>query len=136
MARKAVVDAVEARLATLWNGPRVVGLNTFGEAPEDGSAFVVVQYPVANEEQITVGAPGNNIFREEGAIRFVINAVRGSGQTQALLWADELAALFRAKEFDGVRTFAPDSPAIDDRNDEGNYYSLAIVVPYWHDITG
>jgi hypothetical protein len=97
MALKAVVDAVEARLAANWTLCPVIGANGQGETPDDGSAFLTVQYPVANASQTTIGAPGSNVFREEGAIRFVLNVPRGAGLATGLTWADTLAGLFRSK---------------------------------------
>ncbi|MDV2987009.1 UNVERIFIED_CONTAM: phage tail terminator-like protein [Methylobacteriaceae bacterium AG10] len=136
MPLKLVVDAVEARLTEGWTKCPVVGINLTGNTPKDGSPFVQVSYPVANGEQLTVGAPGQNVYRETGAFRLVVNARRGRGVADGLAWADELAALFRGKEFGGIQTFAPSSPVIDDRNDEGNYFALSFAVPYQADILG
>ncbi|WP_132254735.1 phage tail terminator-like protein [Methylobacterium segetis] len=136
MPLKLVVDAVEARLASDWDRCPVFGINQQGETPKTGSPFVQVSYPVANGEQLTVGAPGANIYRETGTFRLVINSRRGRGVVEGLAWADELAALFRGKEFGGVQTFAPSSPVIDDRNEEGMYFVLSLSVPYQADITG
>ena len=131
-----VVEAVEARLAAGWDRCPVVGPNTKGDTPVNGDPYVQVSYPVANGRQLTVGAPGSNIYREEGAFRLEINARRGKGVADGLAWADELARLFRGKEFGGIQTFAPSSPAIDDRNDAGNYFKLSLSVPYQADILG
>ena len=137
MARKAVVDAVEARLAANWLTTPIIGLNsTTGDAPSDGSAFVRVEYPVADSRQLTFGAPGNNFWREEGAFRIIVNITRATGIATGLEWAETLESLFIGKNFDGVQTFSPGSPAIDDRNDQGNYYQFSFAVPYWHDRTG
>ncbi|HJE24919.1 MAG TPA: DUF4128 domain-containing protein [Methylorubrum populi] len=136
MPLKIVVDAVEARLSANWKKCPVVGINLTGDVPNGPEPFVQVSYPVANGEQLTVGAPGENVYRETGAFRLVVNARRGKGVAEGLAWADELAALFRGQEFDGVQTFAPSSPAIDDRNDEGKYFVLSIAVPYQADILG
>ena len=136
MPLKLVVDAVEARLAAEWSACPVVGINSGVDAPKDGSSHLVVQYPVSNSSQLTIGAPGQNIWREEGAIRVIINRARGDGLSAALTWADQLAALFRGKNFGGVQTFAPTSPAIDDRNDQGNFFQVSISVPYQADVIG
>jgi len=136
MASEAVVNAVAARLAANWNKVPLVGVNLNESAPADGSPFIVVQYPIANEEQISVGSPGANIWREEGVFRLVIHAERGGGVAQGLQWADELRTLFRGKHFDGVETFAPSPPAIDDSNDIGNYFQLSVAVPYQFDRIG
>ncbi|GEP12821.1 phage tail terminator-like protein [Methylobacterium gnaphalii] len=136
MPLKLVVDAVESRLADNWDKCPVYGVNLQGDTPDDAGPFLQVSYPVANGEQLTVGAPGQNVYRETGAFRITVNAERGGGIAEGLAWADELAALFRGKEFGGVQTFAPSSPAIDDRNDQGNYYALSIAIEYQADIFG
>lgn len=136
MALKLVVDAVAARLAAQWTACPVVGINIQGRAPKDGSLYVVVQYPVASSDVISTGTPGANVHRETGVIRFVVNAERGDGVSAGLTIADDLASLFRSKVFGGVRTFAPSSPVIDDRNDDGNYFVLSFAVPYEADIFG
>lgn len=141
MPQKAVVDAVEKRLAELWGAAEAVaeraaaglpecpifGINLQGDVPEDGSVFGQVQYPVANAEQMDLAA---RRYREEGAIRIIVNGQRGIGVQDALRLTDLLATMFRSKKFDGVQTWSPSSPVIDDRNDEGNYFSVAFVVTY------
>lgn len=136
MARKAVVDAVEARLASMWTDCPILGVNLDSEAPADGSAHVIVQYPVANEQQISIGVPGANVWREEGIIRFVINTERGGGETKALQWADDLGTIFRGKTFSGVTCWEVSSPRIDDGNDQGNFFQAFVNCRYWNDLIG
>lgn len=139
MPLKMVVDAVEARLAAEWTRCPVFGINLQGDTPEDGSPFVQVSYPVATGSQISIGSPGSNVYREEGTFRLAVNAQRGEGVADGLGWADELAALFRGKILDetgNIRTYAPSSPAIDDRNEEGMYYTLSVSIPYEADLLG
>lgn len=133
-----VVAAVEARLEDFWTHCPVRGFaDDSGSTPADGSAYLTVQYPFARSDQITVGAPGNNVFREEGGFRFLLNVRRDStGRANALAWSDELATLFRGRHFGasgdviGITTYSPSSPVIDDSVDDGNYLVLALVVPY------
>lgn len=146
MARKAVVDAVEGRLDDLWQSPEAIlaraarnlpgapvfGINLQGETPEDGSIFVQVQYPVANTATMDLAG---TYYREEGAVRFIVHAQRGAETATGLTLADDLATLFRNKKFGGVQTFAPSSPILDDRNEEGMYFSLSFAVPYHFDFT-
>jgi hypothetical protein len=132
MAKKAVVDAVEARLQERFSACPVFGINLQGETPEDGSTFVQVQYPVANTTTMDLAG---TYYREEGAIRIIVNAQRGAETAAGLTLADDLAALFRNKKFGGVQTFAPSSPVIDDRNEEGMYFALSFAVPYQFDFT-
>ncbi|WP_244472262.1 phage tail terminator-like protein [Methylobacterium sp. Leaf108] len=132
-----MITAVAARLANNWTRCPVRGPNEAdGRTPAAGTAFLVHQYPISISNQISIGSPGANVYREEGAIRLVLNVGRSKGAATASLWADELAALFRGRVFDGVRTYAPSSPAIDDRNDEGPYFTLSVTVPYEHDTLG
>ncbi|MFC5421953.1 phage tail terminator-like protein [Bosea eneae] len=131
MASLAVITAVKARLAGFPTPLRWP--NESARTPANGSTFVTVQFPVATEEQISFGAPGANVFREEGAIRFVISARRGVGPERAAEIAEDLRALFRNARFDGVRCYAPSSPVFDDRGDDAGYFLAAIVVPYDHD---
>jgi hypothetical protein len=136
VADKAVVDAVATYLAANWTTTPIKGVNLPGGLPKDGSAYVQVQYPVANSEQITIGAPGHNVFRETGAIRILVNAARTGGVDTGLGWAQTLATVLRNKILlsGALQTFAPGSPSIDDRNDDGNYFVLSFVVPYTFDI--
>jgi hypothetical protein len=131
MASLAVIAAVRGRLANFATPLRWP--NESAQAPADLSAFVAVQFPVATEEQITFGTPGSNLFREEGAIRFVISAQRGTGPEGPAAIAEDLRTLFRNARFDGVRCYAPSSPVFDDRGDDGGYFLAAVVVRYDHD---
>lgn len=143
MASKAVVDAVEARLGTSWasadgNTLPVLGLNSSDQRPADGSAFIEITYPVANEEWLTVGAPGSNTFREEGAFRIIVNEERTRGMARAQGWIDELRALFRGVQLLSgyMQCFSAPPAVINDDNDLGNYFQFSFSVPYTYQITG
>jgi hypothetical protein len=139
MASVAVMAAVEARVATYWSGA-YVSLNVTGDAPADGTAFLTIQFPLANAEQISVGAPGANIYREEGGIRFVYAIPRGQGVTYHQGLLEALLAYFRGAKFSSggvnVKTWAPTSPVFDDSNDNGKYWLLTAAVPYYADVLG
>lgn len=139
MASAAVRSAVEARLAANWAHTPIRAPNpSLAGVPADGSAFVSVQYPLANEEQMTIGAPGANIWRETGAFRVVL-AVPAATDLAVALWParlDALRAAFRGKVFDGVRTYEASPPIVDGATDDGAYALLSFAVVYDHDITG
>ena len=130
MARQEVVEAVRDRLGAEWSHCPVIEMNRQGEAPEDGSAFLMVQYPVTTQRRLSVGTP---YYREEGGIRFVLNMQRGEGVDTALQWAGELADLFRYVTFDEVHGREASSPNLDDSNDMGNYFVVTVVVEYYFD---
>lgn len=142
MAQKAVMDAVATRIGNPWvsgvdnSSLGVIDPNTTALPPSDGSPFIEIQYPVANAQQKSIGSPGANVWREDGAIRFVVSIQRGSGVEQGMGWCDEIAVLFRGKQFSGVNTWAPSSPVLDNSNDSGNYWLLSFAVPYYFDIIG
>lgn len=151
MARKAVVDAVLGRLGPVvmtdgapsrhWQPSAgdpvpVIGPNETGDADPAGGMFIAVEFPLANEDQMTIGAPGQNVWREEGVFRIIIAAERNSGLNQALSWADELAARFRGASFDGVQCWAVTSSQMDARNEESGWYRLAVAVGYEHHLYG
>lgn len=135
------MTAVAARLGSPWasvdgSSLQVFDPNTTGEPPNDGSPFITIQYPVALSEQKSIGAPGNNVWREDGAIRFVVSIVRGTGVAQGMNWCKEIAALFRGKQFSSVNTWAPSTPVLDNSNATGNYWLLTFAVPYYFDFLG
>jgi hypothetical protein len=127
MPSKAVVDAVTTYLSEVWTATAIIDPNSEAETPGDGSPFIAVQFPVARNSRPVVD---RGLYREEGGFRIVINAERGKGAGQALIWADQLAVQFRDKKFGGVSCQVPSSPFIDDRNESGMYFKAAIVVPY------
>lgn len=141
MAQSAVIAAVAARLGSPWASMDASQLpvfdpNTRGQPPADGTPFLTIQYPLANSEQKSIGAPGNNVWRETGAIRFVLSIQRGTGVKQGMGWCDEIAALFRGKQFSSVNTWAPSSPVLDNSNATGNYWLLSFACPYYFDFLG
>ncbi|HEV7416040.1 MAG TPA: hypothetical protein VGN98_07770, partial [Tianweitania sediminis] len=71
------------------------------------------------------------------AFRIVIHVEKGRGTAQGRQWADEIAALFRGRDLDGVlQCWAPTAPVTDDRNTSGSYFILSFAVPYTHDYKG
>ncbi|MBS7532126.1 hypothetical protein KHC28_00405 [Ancylobacter sonchi] len=130
------MDAVSTRLAAQWSRCRVEVTNTRTAPPADGASYLEVQYPVTNSAQITIGAPGDNWWRDEGVIRGVLHLPTGAGTETAALWADQLSDIFRGKVFGGVECFAPSSTLVDDGANNGNYIVISVAIPYWHDYLG
>lgn len=136
MASRDVSDAVEAYLAANFSACPVVAIGgRRAEPPPSRSAFVQVQYPVGFEEQRSIGAPGENWFREEGAIRFVVFSPAGESVTALASLADNLRDLFRNRRFDGVRTFEANPITLDDGSDQPGYLQGSFAVAYEYDIT-
>lgn len=140
MAQKAVVDAIVQRVKDNWAHAAVCpindDMNDGSAAPADGGAYLSFDFPVSNAQQASVGAPGDNIWREEGVARVLLNVPAGSGIATVLQWGDEIAALFRGQYFDGVRTHAPSVASMDASNDAGSYFQIAVAIPYEFDLYG
>jgi Bacteriophage related domain of unknown function len=139
MASLAVRNAVVARINNEWNGgsPRcpLELPNEAFEIPDAKAPFLAVQFPVSNEDIMELGtAP--TFHREDGAIRLVLCYGVNEGTDTALMWIDELRAIFRQKQFDGVVTYAPSPPMEANENENGNYYRLSIAIPYEYDFIG
>jgi len=133
MASGAVHTLVMARLASV-TGAQLYGPNELSQPPANGGAYVLVMYPVASEEQATVGAPGSNRFREEGSIRFVVHVPRDTGANNAFSLCDQIRTLFRNYKASGLRCFES-TPAItnEDLDDEA-YFIVSSSVAYQYDI--
>jgi len=132
MAHLSVVNAVAARVAANFTHCPIIGENSNQDVPADGSAFLQLQFPFSTTEWVEVEGPDGSIFREEGAFRFVLAVPRYDAAATATgrQWLEELAQLFTGVAFDGVQTFAPDSPVADDNNDDASYYRLSMAVAY------
>jgi hypothetical protein len=134
MASLAVDSAVRARITANWTHARLFEPNVDLEVPDDLSPYLVVEFPVGTEEQASLGAPGQNVFREEGGFVCTLAIVTGTSLADARGWMEELRALFRDQVFDGVTTWSADPIVDDGKTDDGAYYELSFAVPYRYDI--
>lgn len=135
MAQAAVYLAFADRLEIFWDRCPVLDGIARRKPPADGGPFLALQFPVSRSEQISIGTPGANVFRETGVCRLVLSVPAGVETPAALAWADDLAALFRSRRFDGVETDAPDSSVLSDAEDAGAYAVLSVLIPYTFDFT-
>lgn len=128
MPSPAVDAAFKARIAANFTTIPTIGVNDRTEPPSDGSSFVVIQYPVVNGDKPVLGRR----FFEEGAARIVVNAAKGPAETDAKdTWVPALATLFRDRDLGGgLETFTPSGPILNDANDDGQFVSYSLIVPY------
>jgi hypothetical protein len=135
MADRHVIQAVTTRLQGFSTVP-VRLPNTAFPPDNEPSSFLDLQFPVAISEQMSIGAPGANVWRESGAFRFVLSIERTTGADTAGEVFEELRDMFRGVVFDGVVTGAPTSPITNDDSDEGAYFTMSMSVPYTYDQIG
>lgn len=140
MASASVMTALDAAIAAAWSHTPIMGQNEAGALPDDGTALLIVTYPVADETMLTVGAPGANVWREEGAVRVVLSVPVGMGLAlDGVSWPeriDALRAALRGKVFGGVVTYEATPPATNDQSDRGAYFDLSFAVAYQFDLIG
>jgi hypothetical protein len=73
------------------------------------------------------------LFRETGAIRFVVHILNMSGLDDAMALVETLRDFFREQKFGGVETFEASPPALDKSNRARAFYLLPFVVTYKFD---
>lgn len=131
MPSAAVKSAFDARLLSYTSGsPPELDAITFGPPSNSDNAFLVIQFPIVNGNRPALGRH----FTEDGAARLVLNVRRSYfEEDSAYEMADDLARVFRGlkpKDFYGIETFAPSAPIVNDTSNDGNWFSLSVIVPY------
>jgi hypothetical protein len=127
MPSAAVEAAFQSRLYEFTLGdPPVIPAIVSGQPSNADDAFIVIQYPVVNGVKPTIGRH----YFEEGAARFVLNVRRTAEMDAALGIADEIASIFRDRKFHGIETFTPSPPIVNDTSNDGNWFSLSVIVPF------
>ena len=127
MPAAAVEAAFQARYyeATL-NDPPLMPAIVVGQPDNTHDAFVILQYPVVNGIKPVLG----RTYFEEGAARFVLNVRRTTEMDAALALADNIASIFRDRKFYDIETFTPSGAIVNDTTNDGNWFSLSVIVPY------
>lgn len=138
MSSNAVQTKIDDYLAANWLATPIRGVDNDLDGPPLASLdpWIAVQYPGADESQASMGDPGNNVWREEGVIVVHIQVASGTGKATYLSLGDQMAALFRGKDIDGVhiRSVSPPNFREDVKAFQGNWYSLSMTIDYYHDI--
>jgi hypothetical protein len=127
MPSAAVEFAFQARLYEATSGdPPAIPAIVSGQPDNGTDAFIVIQYPVVNGSKPVLGRH----YFEEGAARLVLNVRRTLEMADALAMADDLASTFRDYKFHGIESFTPSPPIVNDTSNDGNWFSLSVIVPY------
>lgn len=67
------------------------------ENPDASTGYIELEFPGGAEDQFTTGAPGNNLFKEDGQITVRVVAPLGRSRNSAELYASQLRAAFRGR---------------------------------------
>ena len=108
MSSKHVIDTVAAYLAAQWTETRIIdAMNLFSSIDADPGGPLVEWVTFVPEDsvemQASIGFPGNQRWREEGAISFTAFVPSGTGVDRALELSELLRDMVRAKQI-GVTT--------------------------------
>lgn len=129
MSSPSAFDAFKERLDTYSTLP-VRFENDFAQDLLDANtaAWVYVEIFGDRFDQETMGAPGANVWMEEGMTYLHVMVPSGAGSRDARIHANELVALFREQPIGGL--FMPEMSigAGDPGRDFPNYWALTVTI--------
>jgi hypothetical protein len=135
MASLTAFDAFATRLAD-WTTTPVVFENEFYELPDEPAAFIYVEVFGDAYDQETTGAPGENMWQENGVTYLHVMVPSGRGSRLGRDYANQLLYLFREQPISTL--FMPEMSigAGDPGRDFPNYWAMTTTV-FWRrwDIT-
>lgn len=141
MSYEAQHNALRTRFSTEWadetpvewpNGPTVEPPDT-DQALDPLPAWVRFVIQDLEAEQASMGDPGNNVHRHEGAVIVMIFTPAGAGDQRALELADRVAAIFRGWQppLTGLRFLRP--PFVRRVGQEQKWYHINVIIPFQRD---
>jgi len=148
MSSTTVRSLVKSRLENDWpqrGDAEIVDVtNLHIDRGVDDSLWVALEFPGGSEEIISMGDPGNNLYREFGVINVHVLVPSGSGATEALTAIESIRLLFRGAEFgtdpNFVRCYGADPATTSDRISpatiEGQWYIMTSSIDYTFDAFG
>lgn len=141
MAGDPLRDAFRSELATVateqgvdWD---IEDLENTGQNPDlQKEGFLALEFPGGSEEQFTTGAPGNNLFDENGQVTVRVYARRGISVTLrdlAETYGRSIRNGFRGRRFsasDGTSIRITDVAPMGDGQDEAGRWSQSVAIGY------
>ena len=135
MSSTAAYDDIKARLDE-WTTTPVVYEDPFYELPATPAPFVFVEIFGTSFDQETAGAPGNNMWREDGVAYLHVMIPSGMSSRDARVIADGLVVVFRERQAGSVRINEMDIGKGQPGAVFAQYWAMTVTL-YWHryDIT-
>ncbi|HTV69805.1 MAG TPA: hypothetical protein VMF90_14820 [Rhizobiaceae bacterium] len=133
MASAEVYTAVHDHLEAGFTDAPLVFENEDAPLPDTPAALVKVEMFGDIYQQETIGAPGENLWRETGTILMRVLVPRGSGTIVARTHARKLVDLFREVEVDGIRFGVGSIAAGEPGESDGNYFVMEASVEFARD---
>lgn len=132
MASAEVYSPVHDHLVANFTNAPLVFENEDTPLADTPAAWVKVEMFGDIYQQETIGAPGDNLWRETGTILMRVFVPRGTGTVVARQHARALVDLFREVEIAGIH-FGAGSIAADDSGSDGNYFAMEASVAFYRD---
>lgn len=133
-------QAIEDRLRAQWSDTPIAVQNgkDFPKADADGTLkpWVYLEIEGAGSTQRGVGAPGNQLWVDDGLIAVHVFVPVGKGAAKARQIASAVGEIYRAARFyddvEGyfVRTFAPHVDGGGSGDDDGLWWRVSVSVPF------
>lgn len=134
MTTYAPYDALRRRLETNWTTTPIGWVSENFKPPNPPVAFIMADVISMPTNQITIGAPGNNLFREVGALSIAVYYPANKGTDVPRQYATTLASLFRAVDFEGVSCKSPTIQRGQMDDTEGIWYRIDVFCPFHYDL--
>lgn len=125
MARAAVRQAIEERLANNWTATPIAMDNVYFSPPAN-SPFIRLTIIMGTENQVSM----LNGYRLSGFIDVGIFAPEGTGTAASYTYADNICTLFRGQEFSGVTCRGATTTRIPSA-DKG-WLQLNVSIPFFY----
>lgn len=127
-------DAFHDYLVAEWTStPLLFENDGDDDLPDEPGDRVFVEVFGSFFAQESVGAPGNNLWRESGQTYLHVLTVRATGSRPGRVIANDLAKLFMEQGPDGVRILDMSIGAGEPGENDGNYYRMTLTVNWERD---
>lgn len=127
---------IKTRLSSEWAGlnPTVAIYDWEETVPNIGASldpYLVLEFPGGTGQQASIGAPGNNLWKEIGTFQVHCYYPTGTSAMAARDLLQDAATIFRGISENGIIYRAP-FPPVPGRQDTlyGNWMSVSMSVPY------
>ena len=128
------LDAVIAAASPAITWVRKDTTNTTTD-PDVATGYFDLEFPGGSEAQYTFGAPGSNLFREQGQVTIRVCAPLGASRDLAETYASQVRNLFRGQTY---RSFAvgsrtcriTETAPLGDGEDDAGMWAESIALAY------
>jgi hypothetical protein len=130
---------LEVIALNFWD-TELVSMDNYRASPPAEKDWIVIEYLGADENQITTGAPSDNVFREVGDLLIHYVVPSDSGDEIVLARLDIIQQFFRATLVDEITINAVQPPDTQQgaslASAKGNWWGGSILINYQIDCRG